>query len=209
VTKTNLGAALAALMILAPAAQTAEPAKQWRGLMVDHHGEMYFYPCGENQRFEPEDATREKDLEHLFREFTGDLEQPVFMELEGAARGKTLRVTRLLRANPESAGCRENLEGVVFKAFGNEPDWRMAMDGRSLRFQRLEDAVPASFPSQALSEEDGRLVFEARTESGDMRVELTRERCRDSMLGAVYPLKAAVVSRGQSLQGCAYLGRGR
>jgi uncharacterized membrane protein len=201
------GGALAALMLLAPAATAAEPGKLWRGLMVDHHGRMYFYPCGGKERLAPEDATAEKDLAPLFREFAGDFDRPVFMELEGAAGARTLRVTRLLRANPEGAGCKENLEGVVFKAFGNEPDWRMAMDGKALRFQRLEDQAPASFPYHALAEQGGRLVFDARTESSDMHVELSRERCRDTMLGALYPLKASVTSGGQSLQGCGYLGQ--
>lgn len=206
------GIVLAALLGLAsasaaqPAKPAADPGKVWRGLMVDHHGKMYFYPCGEQQRLEPKDGTKEKDLEPLFRGLAGNFEQPVFMELEGAAGGKTLRVTRLLRANPETAACKENLEGIVFKAFGNEPDWRMAMDGKALRFQRLEDATPASFPYAALSEQGGKLVFEARAESSDMRVELTRERCRDTMLGALYPLKASVTSGGQALQGCAYMG---
>ena len=206
--KTNRVIALAALLVVAAAAVAAEPAKSWRGLMVDQQGRMYFYPCNEKVALTPKDATREKDLVALFRKFSGPLEQPVFMELEGVPSGKSLRVTRLLRVNPENQACRENLEGVVFKAFGNEPDWRMAMDGNALRFQRLGDEAPASFPYEALRNEGGKLVFEARTDSSDIRVELTRERCTDTMLGALYPLKASVASRGQSLKGCAYLGQG-
>lgn len=206
------GIALAALLGLAsaaaaePAKPAADPARLWRGLMVDHHGKMYFYPCGEQRRLAPKDATREKDLAPLFRDLTGDLDQPVFMELEGTARGSTLTVTRLLRANAQSSTCRENLEGIVFKAFGSEPDWRMAMDGNALRFQRVEDAGPASFPFEKLKEQGGKLVYEGRNESSDMKLELTRERCHDAGLGALYPLKASVSSGGQTLTGCAYLG---
>lgn len=210
--KTIRGIALAALLGLAaaaaaePARPATGPAKWWRGLMVDHHGKMYFYPCGEQVRLQPKDATKEKDLASLFRTLTGDFDQPVFMELEGTASGQSIKVTRLLRANPESAACRENLEGIVFKAFGSEPDWRMAMDANALRIQFVEDAAPASFPSRKLEEQGGMLVYEGRNESSDLKVELTRERCRDSGLGALYPMKASVTSAGQTLQGCAYLG---
>jgi uncharacterized membrane protein len=212
VNKTIWGIALVALLGLASAAIAADPArpapeaKLWRGLMVDHHGKMYFYPCGEQVRFQPKDATKEKDLASLFRKLAGDFDQPVFMELEGTASGQSIKVTRLLRANPESKACRENLEGIVFKAFGSEPDWRMAMDTSALRIQFVEDAAPASFPSQKLKEQDGKLVYEGRNESSDIKVELTRERCRDTGLGALYPMKASVTSAGQTLQGCAYLG---
>jgi uncharacterized membrane protein len=212
VNKTIPGIALAAVLSLAaaaaaePARPAASPAKTWRGLMVDHHGRMYFYPCGQQARFQPKDATREKDLASLFRKLAGDFDQPVFMELEGAASGKDIKVTRLLRANNQSGTCQENLEGIVFKAFGSDPDWRMAMDGNALRIQRLEDTAPASYPSRKLVEQRGKLVYEGRNEASEMSVELSPERCQDPGIGSVYPYKAAVTSGGQNLQGCAYLG---
>jgi uncharacterized membrane protein len=167
---------------------------------------MYFYPCGEQVRYQPKDATAEKDLAGVFRRLAGEFDLPVFMELEGAASGQGIRVTRLLRANNQTSACQENLEGIVFKAFGSDPDWRMAMDGNALRIQRIEDAAPVGYPPQKLAERGGKLVYEGRNDASEMRVELTRGRCSDSGIGSIYPMKASVSSGGQTLQGCAYLG---
>lgn len=197
-----------ALLALASGAAAAEPAQTWRGMMIDRLGKIEFYPCGEQKLLRPVDATPEKDLKAVFRKISGPYEQAVFMMVEGTRKDSTLRVTRLLRAYREGIGCKEDLAGVEFKAFGNEPDWRMAMDGNALRFQRLEDQAPASFPYQALRQEGGKLVYQAQTESSDMKVELTRGRCRDTMVDSIYPYRAEVRSRGETYRGCAYLGGG-
>jgi len=199
----------AALLGLACAANAAEPVQAWRGMMIDRLGKMEFYVCGEQKPLRPVDATPQKDLKAVFRRLSGPYEQAVFMMVEGARKDSTLRVTQLLRAYREGIGCKENLAGIEFKAFGNEPDWRMAMDGNALRFQRQEDPAPASFPYQPLSKEGGsRLVFQARTESSDIAVALKRERCTDTMSDALYPYRAEVVSGGETYRGCAYLGEG-
>ena len=198
----------AALWALASAAPAAEPAQVWRGMMVDRLGKIEFYVCGEQKPLRPVDATPERDLKPVFRKLSGPYEQAVFMMVEGTRKDATLRVTQLLRAYREGIGCREVLGGVEFKAFGNEPDWRMAMDGNALRFQRLDDQAPASFPYQPLRKEGGKLVFQAQTESSDIKVELRRERCTDTMADAFYPYRAEVVSQGETYRGCAYLGDG-
>jgi len=197
-----------ALWALASAAPAAEPAQRWRGMMVDRLGKIEFYPCGEQKPLRPVDATPEKDLKPVFRKLSGKFEEAVFMMVEGTRKDATLRVTQLLRAYREGVGCREDLGGIEFKAFGNEPDWRMAMDGKALRFQRLEDQAPASFPYQPLGKEGGKLEFKAQTESADIKVVLKRERCTDTMSDAIYPYRADVVSGGETYRGCAYLGDG-
>ncbi|HSD59589.1 MAG TPA: hypothetical protein VLC55_01900 [Burkholderiales bacterium] len=198
----------AALLALSSAAPAAEPAQVWRGMMVDRLGKIEFYACGERTPLRPVDATPEKDLKPVFRRLSGPYEQAVFMMVEGTRKDATLRVTQLLRAYREGIGCREDLVGIEFKAFGNEPDWRMAMDGNALRFQRLEDQAPASFPYQPLRREGGNLEVRAQAESADIKVVLKRERCTDTMADAIYPYRAEVVSGGETYRGCAYLGDG-
>ena len=146
---------------------------------------------------------------------------PVFVEVEGVRESAPaagfgadypgqLRVTSLMRAEPseEGFGCSENLTPVVFKATGQEPFWHL----RVLR-DRITLATP-DIPSTIFSEAgptplDNGWRFEALStgpETVQLRLDVRRGACTDSMVGSIYTWVATLNIGGEVRRGCAWEG---
>ena len=144
----------------------SEPAgTRTRGEVILGHEVREFKPCGEDAALwvipNPELASAYEELSH-------EPYSPVYVELRGGfgpspATGfgadyeGQLTVLSLMRAAPtaESRGCAEELNGIAFRASGNEPFWNARVSREEIVFSAL-GADDLIFPSVApRSEQDG------------------------------------------------------
>lgn len=118
-----------------------------------------------------------------------------------------------LRRNPESVEANTQLwsgrVGVDFVATGNEPGWLLEIDlEEGMYFKtRPSETISLSAPVPAPATEGNTTRYRARTEDGELVVELTEAPCTDSMSGNMLPYTVRVTAKGERFDGCGkYLG---
>ena len=169
-------------------------------------GELRFTPCGRRDA-----AIRVRDLPDsegvtLVRSFRGgDGAIAVMLRLTGDS------IAEVRYASPEESCDRLPADGELV-ARGNEPFWSVEVDADSarLRVPLMPDGVVFSYGAwRRLA--DSAWAYEARRGEGTavefLELHLTEARCFDSMSGARYPFKAALVREGNPATGCAVEGR--
>lgn len=189
-----------------------------RGFLVLGPEVRSIKPCDEDRELwvMPGTATRE-----AYEELSREPYAPVFVEVEGvvgeppasgggADYAAQLTVSDLRRAAPadEGFGCREDLSGVAFRASGVEPFWGLRVSGGSIVYS-TPDIPETMFDGADPVPSSGGWVYEsvsAGPESIAIRLTLSPERCRDSMVGAIYTWTAEVDIGGVVRRGCAYEG---
>jgi heat shock protein HslJ len=102
-----------------------------------------------------------------------------------------------------AAGCvpvddaRQDTAATRFTARGNEPGWRVDIDGDRITFVGQDGRrVAATLPAPARTGAITRYV------AADLTVTIFDRRCRDSMTGMPHPNAVAVVLDGRELAGC-------
>lgn len=205
----------AAVFALALPAQADELL---RGIYVDRGTRAEFTPCRGKRALVVADGTPTQDLRARLRAVisrTGELPDPpraLFVEVLGTADARRVNITGLNHAYTEGLACRADPRRYAWRAFGNEPFWRLDADARGVRLQRAGEPDAFTAPPGPFAEADGRRRFRADTPRGTLEVALEPGVCRDSMVESLYGWRAEVNLRApgaaepQVLRGCAYPG---
>lgn len=170
-------------------------------------GRLRFIPCGQDGEGQPVEDLASNEGKTLLREFgAGENGIAVMVRLDGN------QVQQIRYAGPEGPGCdRLPPEGDV-EARGNEPFWMVRVDGG-------EATVRTPQAPEGVRYTDGRWAhlngaqwrYEAQRALGEgakpLTLELSEERCIDSMSGARYPFRAILTRDGARMEGCALEGR--
>ena len=98
-------------------------------------------------------------------------------------------------------------QGIDFYALGNEPFWSLDFENKKVVRFTTADGFEMNVPYKAFSPaENSELVFYSETEMGSLKIELTRERCKDNMSGTPFSHRVRIlietVDGGQSYEGC-------
>ncbi len=197
-------AGVAALLILFGGRLRQAPETTYRGTLTMRGGSGQFTVCGESAPTRVTDASRA--LARIYGEVAGAEGQSVFAEVRGSRRGDHLAVTQLRRMELESRGCGEDLSGVEFRAFGNEPFWRMDVGPRQIVLTR-PGSDPVTFSALRRTNADGNRIYTGDAEGHRLELTLSEQPCRDSMAGSYYSYAASARVDGQSYEGCAKEGR--
>jgi uncharacterized membrane protein len=213
-----------------PIAEPAAGAKRLRGHMVISARSGSFTPCGSAEAVSVLDSTG-GDLALIYRELVPEQDRPLYVEVlatawqppggpgsrkgindPGAARDGNLIVHGLRRAASESAGCAENLEGLEFRALGNEPFWKVDIADDGITFEALDAPQKLAFPYPSPDVSRGRITYraDAAVSAGEparkIEVVILERRCRDSMSGALFSFQAEISLNGRRNTGCAAQG---
>ena len=146
---------------------------------------------------------------------------PVFVEVEGVREAAPaagfgadypgqLRLSSLLRAESadEGFGCGEDLTDILFKASGQEPFWHVRVLAGRITLATPE--IPSTIFSGArpIPLENGWRFESLSTgpETVQLRLDLIRGQCSDSMAGSVYTWVATLDVGGEVRRGCAWEG---
>ncbi len=96
------------------------------------------------------------------------------------------------------------LDGVDFRAVGNEPGWLLELAGDRVVLEtdygtsRYEFRTP-----QADVDVEARLTRYQVVENGQaLSLELKGQRCKDTMSGEIFPTRVSVTLNGRNLRGC-------
>jgi putative lipoprotein len=191
----------------------------FRGMAIfDVDGQPRFEPCG------PVAAaslllvdSAGGDLEGAYQELVGEPGGRLYVEVRGRVepvdRGmlptgpdRRLVATNVRRAAFDADGCDEALDGLVFRALGNEPFWNVDVTTLDITLNRPESRS-ITFPFAAPQDSLGMTVYATRAPGGpDLRLVLTEERCHDSMSGFWFPFSVRAVVDADTLTGCAAQG---
>ena len=99
-------------------------------------------------------------------------------------------------------GCDQPPSGVLLKAFGRRPDWRLNISAAGAEL--TQSGQPAlSFPPPALDDSAGHL----RYRSDRFHLRLTAMPCTEDSTGTFGSMQAVVTVEGRVLRGCAARGR--
>ncbi len=95
------------------------------------------------------------------------------------------------------------LRGVDFRALGQEPGWYLEItNGQQIKYvgNYGQDTVHTPVPKPKV---DGqRKVYQARTETHQLRIEISDESCTDSMSGFKFPSTVSITVDGKTYRGC-------
>lgn len=144
--------------------------------------------------------------ETLYVEVRGRV-QPIRRGVLGTGPDRVLVVSEVRRAAaPQAGGCEDDLDGVLYRASGNEPFWRVDVTALDIALQRPEETV--SFPYESARDSAGARVFTTAAPGGrSLRLEIVEERCVDSMSGFWNPFSARLMlDGGEPMPGCAIQG---
>lgn len=93
--------------------------------------------------------------------------------------------------------------GVDFRAVGNEPGWNLELQqGRHLLFVGNYGSERVLLPAPEQQMAGPTRVFQAVSDSHDLRLEITDEVCTDSMKGDSFPAQVLVHLNGKTYWGC-------
>ena len=188
---------------------------RFRGHVVLGQDLRYFEACDTRRRAWLIDRTG-GDLADTYHRMALENDQPIFFELlatpvlapetgPGADFEASISVDAVLRAEREGFGCEEPLDDFFFRAFGNEPSWRMQARSDGLLLSTLgEDATGfVDYKTERVGES---VRISAGNEQTSLEALLTSERCADPMSGSIYAYAAVVRVGDASYRGCAVEG---
>lgn len=193
-----------------------EPAgTRMRGEVILGHEVREFKPCGEDVALW---VIPSPELVDAYEALSYEAYAPVYVELRGefgpppetgfgADYDGQLTVLSLMRAAPaaESRGCAEELNGIAFRASGNEPFWNARVSREEIVFSAL-GAADLIFPSVAPRPEQGGWIYQTETDSNFIVLTVEEGSCSDTMVGARYSWRARVTVNSDTYEGCAWEG---
>lgn len=106
-------------------------------------------------------------------------------------------VLALLLAAPASAAADE-----VLRARGQEPSWELRIEGERLSFSAPGLGLSFAAPSTKREITDGRPRLVARSDEGELTVDVIERMCADSMSGMPFPIGVEVTFAGREFSGC-------
>lgn len=113
-------------------------------------------------------------------------------------------------AAPETAPARAGASPVVrvdgpersFVARGNEPGWRLDLDGDRMTLVMQDGTKRTVTPRPAAQRTDSFTRYAGRADGADLTVTIFNRRCKDTMTGMHHPSAVEVVLGGRKLSGC-------
>lgn len=187
----------------------------FRGMAIfDVDGRPRFEPCGAvTARELALSDSAGGDLEGAYQELVGEPGGQLYVEVRGRVvptdrrlgmgPDRRLIVDEVRRASLQANGCDELLDGLTYRAHGNEPFWSVDVTPLDITLSR-PDAQPVTFPFTAPRDSASSRIWETAVSGGpSLRLVITEERCNDSMSGFWFAYAAVAVVDGQTLTGCA------
>jgi putative lipoprotein len=199
-----------------PALSEALIEGAFRGMAIfDVDGRPRFEPCGPmaSPPLALRDSTR-GDLSAAYQELVGEPGGRLYVEVLGrvepiARRGldggpaRQLVVQEVRRASFEPEGCDDSLQGVAFRASGNEPFWSIEITTIDMTLERPGEE-PVRFPYSPAADSAGLRVYSSSLPSGTtLRLAIQETRCQDGMSGFWFPYAAELRLDGATMLGCA------
>jgi putative lipoprotein len=190
----------------------------YRGTVVLGHEVRTFTACGEEQAWW---LVPTPELVDAYTSLGANDGAPIYAEVRGylgaapesgfgAELGPQLEVSDFLRAAPDREGpsCDEDLEGIIFRAAGNEPFWSLEVRGTNLVLTRLGAALIEALGPVFEAGADVWAVSSPDDPSAPnhLTASFHRRPCTGTMLGVHYSWTASVEVAGQRLSGCAWTG---
>lgn len=94
---------------------------------------------------------------------------------------------------------------LSLKAFGNEPNWTVAINHAKLSYSAPDiDATQSGSYTQAINGNTGAIVVTSSQPA--LKLSLTKKSCSDTMAGKTYPMTAVLEKDGNTYSGCAQTG---
>ena len=186
-----------------------ERGERFRGHLILGHEVHSFTACGSDRERWVLDRTG-GELRDAYRALTTEPYQKLYVELRGTAAPTlsegfgadydgALEVLDLRFAAAETRGCAEDLAGLDFVAYGNEPFWRLEIAPHALRLRQL-GSPEVRFPRDP----GATRTWASRGKDGaSIEVWLDEQRCVDSMSGAHFAFRARVRLGQETWLGCA------
>lgn len=190
-----------------------EEGERFRGHLIIGHEVRSFTACGGDRERWVVDRTGGQ-LRDTYQALTTQPYQKLFVELRGSAAPTlsegfgaeydgSLEVYDLRFAAAETRGCSEDLAGLDFVAYGNEPFWSLEIAPEALRLRRL-GSPELRFPQASGPKTGATRTWASRGEDGaSIEVRLDEQRCIDSMSGARFAFRAWVRLGTETWRGCA------
>ncbi len=104
-----------------------------------------------------------------------------------------------------STACQRAVDAPLnFRALGQEPFWRLDIDGGNhIRFERLgETPVVTPVPEAQTAEISGARTYHAINEANDLRLVIEPVPCTDTMSGQSFETTVTVTLNQQDYRGC-------
>jgi putative lipoprotein len=188
----------------------------FRGMAIfDVDGRPRFEPCGPiaSPPLALVDSTR-GELTAAYQELVGEPGGRLYVEVRGrvepgarggmgSSRTRQLVAQEVRRASFEPEGCDESLQGVAFRATGNEPFWAVEVTTIDITLER-PDVEPVRFPYAPSTDSAGQRVYSSSLPNGaTLRLAIQETRCQDGMSGFWFPFTAELGLNGETMYGCA------
>jgi uncharacterized membrane protein len=210
---------LQALLLTAACGASCTPAVEPENVTAGHvtigHEVHSFRACGADVDTWLVDQTG-GELTEVVALLSAEPYQPVFAEVAGrwgdppatgfgADFDASLSVTALIRAENEGHGCGLDTTTFDFDMRGNEPSWRVTIDGTTMKLVSMDGTAIATVGRMHETSNSVRIL--GTSDEGDIAADIQVGRCIDSMSGAHYALSATVTSGLRTMTGCAIAGR--
>ncbi len=192
-----------------------------RGYLRMGHEVRSFIPCGGEREYWLDDLTGANIYAIYRRLATGspaDYAQ-LYVELDafaGASRAEgfaadydsLLTASELRFAARETRACADDLEGVFFRAQGNEPSWHLEIHAKGIRVQQMGYGAldfPVDLGKYRLDTVgENAQSYRAEIDSTHaLYLRLEHQPCRDSMSDSYYHFTAELELDGRVMHGCA------
>lgn len=189
--------------LLLKADHTFEEASQYTG-----KSPKIFIETG-NWRITQDTLLLLENADAVLKRFQITSDELIMLDLEGKRIQSAFAEMYHLRKKTEGGGesfLREKRErGVDFIATGNEPFWSLEIDlDKSISFKTLQDSTERNTPVPApkTTGATGAISYHAKTEAGELTVNILNTSCTDNMSGELFPHTVEVKINNTSFSGC-------
>jgi heat shock protein HslJ/uncharacterized lipoprotein YbaY len=111
-------------------------------------------------------------------------------------------VLMLTRVPPSAEPSGGEATQAPWTATGNEPGWRLTIDGENLTLRWHNGQDEAVLPRAEPNPAAGGRSYVSSDDAHELRVDVTERLCRDNMTGMPYPEEVTVNIDGSTLSGC-------
>ncbi|WXL24284.1 hypothetical protein WG219_13195 [Ectopseudomonas mendocina] len=186
-----------------------------QGEISQNADELLFRPCEEQRKFLIEAAAESDlraDIDSLLNDGHSVLFADLSAQLHSASKAGTdgvLVPSQTYRLQGEGQGCKDiNFKRTILHASGNEPSWALGVSSQGLVLNR-PGQEPQALPYLEEQLPEGRLNLSTEANGERLDLWVAKQRCVDSMSGAITNMTAELRVNGEVLRGCAYLGGAR
>jgi uncharacterized membrane protein len=191
----------------ADTAQATTPVMLRGTLLARDSVTLVFVACGTTAE-RPVELRRFSQVTEALVAVNGAVRDSIYLELEADTAGGRVRArdARFATNFAEGARCDRPPPYFSIEATGNEPFWRVTLDGTQLVLERPEAPLEMAFVADTPVVRGGLTTILAHRDEGrvrDLQLGLLRTACRDGMSDAWYPYRAEVRFGASALHGCA------